>query len=123
MFAGVLSVCAGVALADDAAGLWLTGPDAKGQVGHVRMAPCGAALCGTVVEAFDKAGKPVVTRNVGKQVIWGMTRVAAGEYTGRMRISQLGKDVDGHMSVKGEVLTVRGCLAKLCKSQKWKRLK
>jgi uncharacterized protein (DUF2147 family) len=110
------------ALAGDVTGLWLTGPDAKGQVGHVKMAPCGNALCGTVVKAFDRNGKPVMTRNVGKQVIWGMTRVGEGEYAGRMRISQLGKDVDGHMRLKGEVLTVRGCLAKLCKSQEWRRV-
>ena len=110
------------AAAETASGLWLTGPDGKGQVGHVKMAPCGPALCGTVIKAFDSAGKPVLTPNVGKRVIWDVKPAGAGNFAGRMHVSQLKADVAGQFRVSGRAMTVKGCLGKLCQSQKWTKL-
>ncbi len=109
-------------MAGDAKGMWLTGPDAKGQVGHVRMAPCGAALCGTVVRAFDKAGREVRTPNVGKRVIWDVKPTSGSAYEGRMHVSQLRADVNGKFEVSDRAMLVKGCLGKLCQAQKWTRL-
>ena len=119
----VLTVFAAApAFADRAEGLWLTGPDNKGQVGHVRFSRCGEALCGKVLKAFDKSGKPVVTRNVGKQIIWGMTQKGEGQYAGLMYVSALDKNVNGTMRVSGRSMTVRGCLGPVCQSQVWKKI-
>lgn len=118
----VFSVVAVPVVADPAAGLWLTGPDKKGQVGHVRMASCGAALCGTVIKAFDKNGNEVITPNVGKRVIWDVKPEGGGAYSGRMHVSLLKADVDGVFNVSGNVMTVRGCLKKVCQSQRWSRI-
>ncbi|MEZ5715010.1 MAG: DUF2147 domain-containing protein [Paracoccaceae bacterium] len=107
--------------AETLSGLWLTGPDAKGQVGHVRLASCGAAICGTVLKAFDRNGQPVATPNIGKRVIWDVKPSGSG-YAGRMHVSQLKADVDGTFQVAGKVLTVRGCMGPVCQSQRWKRI-
>ena len=115
-------VAAGPVQADRAEGLWVTGPDRKGQVGHVRFSRCGAALCGKVLKAFDKNGKPVITRNVGKQVIWGMKPEGAGKYAGTMYVSAVDKNVKGTFRVAGRTMTVRGCLGPVCQKQVWKRI-
>ncbi|UYV36030.1 DUF2147 domain-containing protein [Rhodobacteraceae bacterium D3-12] len=118
-----LTVLASPVMADKAEGLWLTGPDKKGQVGHVKLAPCGASLCGTVIKAFDKSGKDVITQNVGKRVIWDVKPTGGGDYSGRMLVSQLKATVDGVFHVAGNKMTVKGCVKKLCQSQVWTRLK
>ena len=123
LLAALLIVIAMPAGAQTAAGLWLTGPDQKGQVGHMLLAPCGANLCGTVVTALDKAGRSVKTPNVGKQVIWDMRQVGADRYAGRMYVSHFKATVNGQFQVAGQKLTVKGCLGPVCQSQVWTRLK
>lgn len=118
-----LTLVAWPAAAETPAGLWLTGPDQKGQVGHIRMTPCGASLCGTVVTALDKAGRAVRTPNVGKQVIWDVKQDGAGGYAGQMYVSHFKATVAGKFQVKGRKMTVRGCLGPVCQSQVWTRLK
>ena len=117
-----LAFCALPAGAETAAGLWLTGPDQKGQVGHVRMAPCGPSFCGTVVKAIDKSGHEVKTPNVGKQVIWDVKPVGGGNYAGKMYVSHFKATVAGKFKIAGPNMTVKGCLGPVCQSQVWKRL-
>lgn len=116
------SFLASPAFADRAEGLWLTGPDKKGQVGHVSFARCGDALCGKVLKAFDKSGKQVRTRNVGKRVIWGVKPTGTGKYAGSMYVSTLNQNVPGTFRVSGRSMTVRGCLGPICQSQVWKKI-
>ncbi len=111
------------ALADGVEGLWLTGPDRKGQVGHVRFAKCGPALCGTILRAYDKSGAQVVTPNVGRQVIFGMAPAGGDAYAGKMILPQFKATIDGTMKVKGGRMELRGCYAGMCQSQVWTRLK
>ncbi len=118
-----LALFAMPAAAETAAGLWLTGPDQKGQVGHILMSPCGANLCGTVVSALDKAGRAVKTPNVGKQVIWDVKPVGADSYAGQMYVSHFKATVAGKFHLMGRKMTVRGCLGPVCQSQVWTRLK
>lgn len=112
----------GLAHGDGLPGLWVTGPDYKGQVGHVSISPCGGALCGTVTRAFDEAGQPVKTPNVGKRVIWDVTGTGDGRYEGLMHISQLGTTVRGTFELNGPRLKVRGCLGPVCQAQTWTRV-
>jgi len=112
----------GPAMADAAQGVWVTGPDRKGQVGHVRFSRCGEALCGKVLKAFDKSGNSVKTKNVGKRVIWGMKPTGNGNYAGNMYVSMLDKNVKGTFRVSGQSMTVRGCYGPLCSSQVWKKI-
>ena len=109
--------------AETPAGLWLTGPDQKGQVGHIRLSPCGAELCGTVVKAVDRSGRSVVTPNVGKRVIWGLRPTNNGSYSGQMHVSHFKATVKGDFKARGSSMTVKGCLGPVCRSQIWTRLK
>ncbi len=121
-FAVLIAGLASPAFADKAEGLWLTGPDKKGQVGHIRMSRCGDALCGKVLKAFDKNGKSVQTRNVGKQVIWGVKPTGDSDYAGTMYVSTFDKNVKGRFLVSGRSMVVKGCLGPVCQSQTWKKI-
>ena len=54
----VLALAAGTASADPLEGLWRTAPDVNGHEGLVRIAPCGPALCGTLISA---TGSPALS--------------------------------------------------------------
>ena len=68
--------------ADPALGLWQTEPDRKNLTSHVEIRPCGDALCGRIMAAFDPQGHPVVTPNVGKALFWDLRPEGAGQYGG-----------------------------------------
>jgi len=137
-FAPVLAVLA-VALpiaaqaADPVQGVYFT-PDRSAKV---KVAPCGGAVCGTVVwlkAPLDKAGKPVVDiynpdpalRSrpiVGLTLIGGYKPAGAGKWTGgkaydpktgRTYASKLSANPDGSLKVEG-------CVAVVCQAQTWKR--
>ncbi|WP_319826503.1 DUF2147 domain-containing protein [Thalassovita sp.] len=117
-----LFMSAAPAMADPLLGLWLTKPDHKGQVAHVQAAPCGTGICGTILRAFDRRGQPVVTPNVGKRVFWDMRPVVPGAYSGRGWLPLLKAEFDGAIEVRGDRLTVRGCVGLMCQSQVWTRV-
>ena len=55
--AAILMMWAGVALAaDPAEGVWKSLADDNGNSGHIRIATCGHALCGTLILSFDGTG-------------------------------------------------------------------
>jgi uncharacterized protein (DUF2147 family) len=114
-------------LAEDATGTWLS------QTGEtrIRIAPCGGALCGTVVwqktPAKDvnnpdpaKQSRPVV----GIQMISGMKQSAPGEYAGQLYNFQDGKTYTGTLKVSApNSLSLSGCvLGVICRSQTWTRV-
>lgn len=111
------------AMSEPILGTWLTGPDNKDQVAHMQIDRCGAAICGKVARAFDSAGQPVTTPNVGKRVIWDVTpKAGRGAYSGKVLLPLYGATVNGDFDVAGDRLTLRGCLGPICKSQDWSRV-
>jgi len=116
------------ALAADATGIWLS------QSGETRIhiAPCGGALCGTVVWQKTpgkdvnnpdpaKQSRPVV----GIQMISGMKPSASGEYAGQLYNFQDGKTYSGKLTVAGpNALNLSGCVLGgiVCRSQTWTRV-
>jgi uncharacterized protein (DUF2147 family) len=113
----------GIAQAEPILGTWLTGPDNKQQVAHMQIVRCGAAICGTVLRAFDKTGQQVTTPNVGKRVIWDMQPEGGGAYRGKVLLPLYRATVDGQFRVAGDSLTLKGCLGPVCKSQSWTRVR
>ncbi len=114
----------GPALAGSVIGTWLSPPDHKGQVGHIVLAPCGDALCGTLVRAFDRSGKPVVTRAVGRKLVWDMRPAGADLFRGNVYVPLLNGSFAAEMRMSGDRITVRGCAkAGLCQAQTWQRVK
>jgi uncharacterized protein (DUF2147 family) len=127
------ALLASPALADPT-GLWLT----QKQDAKIRVAPCGGALCGTIIwlaEPIDrKTGKPQTDVNnvdpskrgrpiIGVAILTGMTPNGANRWSGRIyNASDDGKVYNGHMTLTGpSTLKVEGCVAFICQSENWTR--
>lgn len=125
----VFSICAALAgisapaWADPVLGTWMTEPDRKGLVAHVEARPCGDAVCGKIVRTYDKAGNPVATPNLGKQLFWDVRQVSPGVYQGTGWVPLHDATFSGRMKVQGDRMVVRGCIAFVCQSQTWRRVR
>jgi len=113
------------AAADPVEGIWQTRPDDDGYFGHIRIAPCGAKLCGTLIRAFDPNGKPVQSENVGRQIVWDMEPLGEGHYgKGKVWAPDRGKTYNSRMTLEGKFLSVSGCVLGICRDGgKWFRVK
>jgi uncharacterized protein (DUF2147 family) len=110
------------AVAEPLVGLWLTKPDAKGQVAHVRAEPCGAALCGTIIRAFDQQGVLVSTPNVGRRIFWDVQPVSGAEYRGTGWLPLRDMTFKARLRVEQDNLIVSGCIGPICQNQTWTRV-
>jgi uncharacterized protein (DUF2147 family) len=101
---------------------------------EVKVADCGAQLCGTIVKASAKAKADAAEagqRNIiGMQLFRDLKPVSqpAGQpkrWEGSVYIPDKDKTVDGSAELSGKILTVKGCLLgdALCKAQDWTRVK
>ena len=113
------------ALADPVLGTWQTRPDDNGNFGHVEITPCGPAFCGTLVKAFNGAGKEIASDNVGKRIVWDMVAYADGLYDdGKIWSPDRDKTYNGDMTLAGDRLSVRGCVLGICRDGgTWMRVK
>ncbi len=109
--------------ADPALGTWLTGPDKKEQVAHVDVFTCQGGVCGKIVRAYDKAGNPAPSPNIGVLVFWDMKPVGGGKYEGRAFVPAHNRQYDGALELRGDWMKVSGCLGPVCQSQTWKRVR
>lgn len=121
-------MAAGPALATDPVmGLWRTKPDDNGNFGYVRMAPCGAKICGVLVRSFDKAGKPMKSANIGRRIVWDMVDRGNGHYGGgKIWAPDRNKTYASKMKLSGNRLAVSGCIlgGLICRSGgSWARVK
>ena len=108
---------AGPALAQEATGTWLR---SNGE-SRVRIAPCGAALCGHVVWLKDPANSK---SKVGQKVFFDMKPNGPGKWSGQAFNPEDGKNYSGTMQVNGGSLTTAGCVlgGLICKSVNWSRV-
>ena len=107
------------------AGTWRNAGDSV----RIRVAPCGAGLCGTVVAASDKAkadaaagGTPQL---VGTQLLRDFRRAPDGGWAGTVLVPDLGTEVAGTLALAGrDTLVATGCLFGTlgCKEQRWTRV-
>ena len=126
--AALLCVGGGSALAQDVNGLWLT----ERGLSRVRVARCGADLCGTIIgtarEANDTRNPDLALRGrslVGVQLLAGARR--EGEtWTGRLYNPLDGRTYVGKMRLTGpDTLELAGCIlgGLICQAQTWTRLR
>lgn len=137
---GLLAIVFAVALARlvpiavsaaDATGEWLIEDgDAR-----VRIAPCGADLCGTV--AWIKEGSPTVDVNnpdpakrsrplIGSEVLLGLKPSGTSEWTGSLYDAETGRTYVGKLTIVDERhIKVAGCVlgGLICETQTWTRTK
>ena len=112
----MLAGAVGPALAQDATGTWQRDTGAS----RIRIAPCGGALCGTVVWLKD----PNSPAKVGQTVLKDMKPSGTNEWRGSAFNPEDGKTYSGTMALNGNRLTTAGCaLAGLiCKTVNWRRV-
>jgi len=124
--AGFTALASGAFADDPADGLWKTQPGDEGGYLHVSIQPCGSAVCGTIDSAFDASGNEVLDyENLGKQMIWDMVAEGDGAYAnGKIWDPESGKTHNSKMSLDGNALTVKGCVAGglVCRGQTWSRI-
>ena len=130
-------VGAGIASAADPFGTWLTG-DGKARV---RLAPCGGAVCGSIVslkEPIDpETGRPKTDKHnadagkrsrpmIGVRIVLGMKPSGADKWAGQVYNAEDGKTYTGYLTLTGaSTLRLEGCVlgGLICKSQNWTRTK
>ncbi|RBO52386.1 DUF2147 domain-containing protein [Rhodovulum sp. BSW8] len=119
-----LTLAATAAHADPVEGVWQTPLDDNGNFGHIRIAPCGAALCGTLIRAYDGTGHQIDSDNVGKQIVWDMKPQGDGRYgQGKVWAPDRDKTYNSKMALEGEFLSVSGCVIGICRDGgRWKRV-
>lgn len=126
MLAAALALAGTAAFAaDPVEGTWKTKPDDNGNYGHVRIKPCGPAYCGTLVKAFDGAGKEIASDNIGRQIVWDMVAYDGGLYDdGKIYSPDRDKTYNGEMQLNGNKLSVSGCVLGICRDGgTWTRVK
>ena len=114
---------AGTAMAaDPAVGVWKTQPE-DGAYAHVKMTPCGGAICGTIQRTFNASGE-YKSENIGKQLVIDMKPDGSGKYAGKVWRPSNNKIYIGKMTVAGNSLKLSGCVAGglLCSKQDWQRV-
>jgi uncharacterized protein (DUF2147 family) len=116
-------VMAGAAWADPVEGTWKTQVD-DDRYAHVKMEPCGPAICGVIVKTF-LSGDDYVSPNLGKKLVLDMVPAGEGKYKGKVWRPSNGKIYVGKMDVAGNSLKLSGCVAGglICSKQTWTRLK
>jgi len=112
-------------------GLWLT----DGSKAVVRVAPCGAQLCGNLAAVLDKGpGVPSTDVNnpdphlrslplIGLRTLWGFRRSGDGWNGGRAYDPKSGKSYRSSMALQPDgSLMVTGCVFVICESRRWARV-
>ena len=123
VLAAIASVLASAAAADPAVGTWQTEVD-DGSFAYISVAPCGNAVCGTIARTFENGGTEYQSPNLGKQIVIDMVPTGGGEYEGSVWRPSNDKIYIGKMTVSGNALRLRGCVAGglICASQNWVRI-
>ena len=106
-------------------GLWKNRPNTL----VVNISPCGASLCGTVVQASDDAKastrKAGTANLVGTKVLTGLRKSSEGTYSGQVFNPNLNIHASGTVTLESPtVLVVRGCVLAglICRQQHWLRV-
>jgi uncharacterized protein (DUF2147 family) len=124
--ATLLVAYAGVAHADPS-GVWLRD---NGQ-SRIRIASCGAALCGTIVwlqtPRNDENNPNAAQRSrslVGVRVFFDMRPNGDNRWSGQAYNPEDGRTYRGNMSLSGRTLTTQGCAfgGMICRSVTWSRV-
>ena len=87
---------------------------------RVRVAPCGDAICGTIVWLKD-ADTP---SKVGQRVFFDMKPNGENKWSGKAFNPEDGKTYSGTMTLAGRNLTTSGCVLGgiICRSVSWSKV-
>lgn len=112
----VVVASAGITAADPVHGTWKTAADDNGNYGHIKVANCGARICGTLVKSFDSSGATLDSPNNGRKIIWDMEARGGGDYRGgKVYAPDRDKTYNSRMQLNGNTLSVSGCVLGVCR--------
>jgi len=131
MIRTLTTIAALAAIAAPAAASAKSGLEGRWKNGKMEIviAPCGPALCGTVVKASPaqqaKAERGSDTDLVGARLITGITPTGPSTYKARVFVADRNVHASGTINqVTPNQLKVRGCvLGLICKSKTWDRVR
>ncbi len=106
---------AGAAFADPLEGLWQTAQDDNGNYGHIQVAPCGSALCGTLIKSFDGGGNEIGSDFTGRNIISETVARGDGQYRGKVYAPDRDKTYNSRLQLSGNSLSVSGCVLGICR--------
>lgn len=96
---------------------------------HLRVAPCGQALCGTVTWAAEQqridAKKGSGKELVGSLLLRDLRRGDDGKWRGKVFVPDLNSNASATVKqVSGDLIEISGCtlFGFACKSQHWHRI-
>ena len=98
---------------------------------RIRVAPCGANLCGTVTwtnapRRDERNPDPALRARstVGIAVFTGMRPNGDNRWSGSAYNTEDGQTYSGNMSVNGNTLVTQGCVmgGLICRSVNWRRI-
>ena len=112
---GALMISAGAAMADPLEGLWRTARDDNGNSGLIQVAPCGDALCGTLIRAYDANGNEMASHNVGRLIISETRPRGNGEYRGKVYSPDRDQTYNSRLMLSGDTISVSGCVLGICR--------
>ncbi|MFV2034526.1 MAG: DUF2147 domain-containing protein [Halocynthiibacter sp.] len=115
LVAGFVAGIAGAAFGDPLEGLWRTAPDDNGNTGLIEAAPCGAALCGTLIRSFDSTGAEMDSAYIGRQIISQTVARGDGAYRGKVYSPDRDKTYNSRLQLTGDTLAVSGCVLGICR--------
>jgi uncharacterized protein (DUF2147 family) len=115
-------------------GVWWTDKN-KGRVEIVNCAPPKQGVCGTIIwisEPKDKEGKPQTDQGnkntslrnrpiIGLPIFEQWREAGANKWKGSVYDPEDGQDYDVDITLAGDKLTLKGCIAFLCDSDTWNR--
>jgi uncharacterized protein (DUF2147 family) len=120
----ILMATAGAGLAEPLLGSWRTAPQDDGTMGVVQVAPCGAALCGTLIASLDPAGKEVPNPENGMTILSETLPQGGGEYRGKIYAPDRDQTYASRLQLSGDTLKVSGCVLGICRDGgSWTRVK
>lgn len=106
-------------------GIWVN----PAETVHVRIAPCGERLCGTVVwanqSALDDAREGGTDKLVGMQLFEEFKPGPNGTWRGRVFVPSYGRTFSGRLRLRdANAVDVQGCIfaGLICRTQTWARV-
>ncbi len=120
----ILFLGAQPSFAGDATGVWLRDTGTS----KVRIAPCGDALCGTVIwesEPKKDIYNPDESKRSravnGTRIFYDMKPESDNKWSGSAYNPENGKTYSGGMTLDGAMLITKGCVmgGMICKSVSW----
>jgi len=84
-------------------------------MGVVRVAPCGGALCGTLITSLDPAGKEVANPGNGMLILSETLASGGGAYWGKIYAPDRDQTYSSRLELAGNVQKVSGCVLGICR--------